>query len=530
MTDRPTVLSSLPSYQSPRRSLFSARKFALMASVVAGLGVAAYGLSPRGPVDIFTSPAHAQVNNDVRKVAQPVGFADIVEHVKPSVISVKVNINEKVSSKDDNNDDSPFQPGSPMERFFRRFGGPDGLPPGLRGNPRGGHGMMTGQGSGFFISADGFAVTNNHVVDGADKVEVTTDDGKVYKAKVIGTDARTDLALIKVEGGSDFPFAKLSDGKPRIGDWVLAVGNPFGLGGTVTAGIVSASGRDIGNGPYDDFIQIDAPVNKGNSGGPAFNTEGEVMGVNTAIYSPSGGSVGIAFSIPASTVKSVIAQLKDKGSVSRGWIGVQIQPVTADIADSLGLKKAEGALVAEPQANGPAAKAGIESGDVITAVNGETVKDARELARTIGGLAPGVSVKLNVLHKGTDKVVNLTLGQLPNTLEAKADNDNNDDDKGSATKGTDVPKLGMTVAPANSVAGAGKEGVVVTEVDPKSAAAERGFKEGDVILEVAGKTVANAGEVREAINAARADSKNSVLMRIKSGGSSRFVAVPLAKG
>ena len=530
MTDRPTDLSSLPSYQAPRRSLFSARKFALMASVVAGLGVAVYGLgSAQGPVDIFTSPAHAQVNNEVRKVAQPIGFADIVEHVKPSVISVKVNINEKVSSKDDNNnEDSPFQPGSPMERFFRRFGGPDGLPPGMRGGPRGGHGAVTGQGSGFFISADGYAVTNNHVVDGADKVEVTTDDGKTYKAKVIGTDARTDLALIKVEGGSDFPFTKLSDGKPRIGDWVLAVGNPFGLGGTVTAGIVSASGRDIGNGPYDDFIQIDAPVNKGNSGGPAFNTEGEVIGVNTAIYSPSGGSVGIAFSIPASTVKSVIAQLKDKGTVSRGWIGVQIQPVTADIADSLGLKKAEGALVAEPQANGPAAKAGIESGDVITAVNGESVKDARELARTIGGLAPGNSVKLNVLHKGADKVVNLTLGQLPNTIEAKADTDN--DDKGSATRGTDVPKLGMTVAPANSVAGAGKEGVVVTEVDPKSAAADRGFKEGDVILEVAGKTVTNAGEVREAINAARSDNKNSVLMRVKSGGSSRFVAVPLAKG
>jgi len=225
----------------------------------------------------------------------------------------------------------------------------------------------------------------------------------------------------------------------------------------------------------------------------------------------------------------VIAQLKDKGSVSRGWIGVQIQPVTADIADSLGLKKAEGALVAEPQANGPAAKAGIESGDVITAVNGETVKDARELARTIGGLAPGAAVKLDVLHKGQDKVVNLTLGQLPNTVEANADTDNNND-KGSATRGTDVPKLGLTLAPANSVAGAGKDGVVVTEVDPKSAAAERGFKEGDLILEVAGKTVANAGDVREAINAARTDNKNSVLMRIKSGGSSRFVAVPLAKG
>jgi serine protease Do len=528
MTDRPIDLSSLPSFRQPSRSLLAARKFALMASVVAGLGAAVYGFGPsHGPVDIFASPAHAQVNNEVRKVAQPIGFADIVERVKPSVISVKVNIAEKLAKDDGgNNDESPFQPGSPMERFFRRFGG-DGLPPGLRANPRG-RGAVTGQGSGFFISADGYAVTNNHVVDSADKVEVTTDDGKTYTAKVIGTDPRTDVALIKVEGGSNFPFAKLSDSKPRIGDWVLAVGNPFGLGGTVTAGIVSASGRDIGNGPYDDFIQIDAPVNKGNSGGPAFDVSGDVMGVNTAIYSPSGGSVGIAFAIPASTVKTVIAQLKDKGSVSRGWIGVQIQPVTPDIADSLGLKKAEGALVAEPQANGPAVKAGIESGDVITAVNGETVKDARELARTIGGLSPGTAVKLNVLHQGQDKVVNLTLGQLPNSLEAKADTD--ESDKGGATRGTEVPRLGLTLAPASSVAGAGKEGVVVTDVDPKSAAAERGFKEGDVILDVAGKSVANAGDVREAIKAARTDNKNSVLMRIRSGGSSRFVAVPLAKG
>src|SRR6478672_5462771 len=531
MTERPVDLSSLPSYGARRRSLFSARKFALMASVVAGLGAAVYGFSPQqGPVDVFTSAAHAQVNTEVRKVERPIGFADIVERVKPSVISVKINIAEKAAKGDDSDnkdDDSPFQPGSPMERFFRRFGGPDGLPPGLRGGPRGGRGPVTGQGSGFFISADGFAVTNNHVVDGADKVEVTMDDGKTFTAKVIGTDPRTDLALIKVDGRKDFPFAKLSDSKPRIGDWVLAVGNPFGLGGTVTAGIVSASGRDIGNGPYDDFIQIDAPVNKGNSGGPAFDTNGEVMGVNTAIYSPSGGSVGIAFSIPASTVKNVVAQLKDKGNVSRGWIGVQVQPVTQDIADGMGLKQAEGALVADPQTDGPAAKAGVEAGDVITAANGQPVKDARELARIIGGFAPGSTVKLDVLHKGQNKVVSMTLGQLPNAQQANADTEA--DGKG-ATRGTDVPSLGLTVAPAGKVDGAGKAGVVITKVEPKSAAADRGFKKGDVILEVAGKSVSKPADVNEVLEAARTDKKSSVLMRLRSGDASRYVAVPLANG
>ena len=505
--------------------LIRARKFALMASVAAGLGAAAYGLTPTFQAgNLFSSPALAQVDKAVRNVQQPVGFADIVERVKPSVISVRVKATEKPSA--DNTDDSPFQPGSPMERFFRRFGGPDGFP-GQRG-PRGGRGPISGQGSGFFISADGYAVTNNHVVDGADSVEVATDDGKTYPAKVIGTDPRTDVALIKVEGRTDFPFAKLSDGQPRIGDWVLAVGNPFGLGGTVTAGIVSARGRDIGSGPYDDFIQIDAPVNKGNSGGPAFDTQGEVVGVNTAIFSPSGGSVGIAFSIPASTVKSVVAQLKDKGTVSRGWIGIQIQPVTADIAESLGMKKAEGALVAEPQADSPAAKAGIVSGDVITAVNGKPIHDARELSRTIGGMAPGATVKLDVVNKGKEKSVDLTLGELPNQREARASVDG---DRGSRPqRGVELGRLGMTVAPANSVAGAGKEGVVVTEIERGSAAAERGFKEGDVILEVGGKTVNSAGDVRDAIQSARSESKNTVLVRVRSGATSRFVAVPLGRG
>jgi serine protease Do len=506
-------------HQAPRRIL-RPRRLALLASV-AGVSMAVLAAAPSGYLP-FNIPALASSAHAAETAQQNVpGFADLVAKVKPAVISVRVKIDgdaengAMVQKEGMNSDESD----NPFDQFSRQFGfrTPDGGPQR--------HEVITGEGSGFFISPDGYAVTNNHVVDGADKVEVTTDAGKTYTAKVIGTDPRTDIALIKVEGGADFPFAKLSEGKSRTGDWVLAVGNPFGLGGTVTAGIVSASGRDIGNGPYDDFLQIDAPVNKGNSGGPAFNMQGEVIGVNTAIYSPSGGSVGIAFSIPASTVKTVIAQLKDKGTVSRGWIGVQIQPVTQDIADSLGMKKPEGALVAEPQPNGPAAKAGIESGDVITAVNGQSINDARELARTIGGLAPGDAVKLDVLHKGKDGVVNLTLGKLPNTQEARADSNS-----GNSSQGMDVPRLGMTVAPATSVAGAGKTGVVVTGVDPKGAASERGFKEGDVILEVAGKSVATPGDVRDAIKTARADNKNNVLMRIRSGDASHYVAMPLGNG
>ena len=330
------------------------------------------------------------------------------------------------------------------------------------------------QGSGFFISADGYAVTNNHVVDKAETVEVTTDDGKTYTAKVIGTDPKTDIALIKVEGRSDFPFVQLAEKQPRIGDWVLAVGNPFGLGGTVTAGIVSARGRDIGAGPYDDFIQIDAPVNKGNSGGPTFDVDGNVIGVNTAIFSPSGGSVGIAFAIPADTVKTVVTQLKDKGPVTRGWIGVQIQPVTADIADSLGLKKAEGALVAEPQADGPAAKAGIQSGDVITAVNGQPVKDARDLAKRIGGLAPGANVKLDVISKGEEKTVTSTLGELPREQSRRAPRSDDGDSPARRCRGS----ASRSRPPATS-AGGGSEGVVVTQVEADGPGAAQGFRTGD---------------------------------------------------
>jgi serine protease Do len=415
------------------------------------------------------------------------------------------------------NNANPFQPGSPMEKFFKQFGFPgipDGMPQGKK--------VISGEGSGFFISPDGYAVTNNHVVDHAKTVQVKTDDGATYKAKVIGTDPKTDLALIKIESDKTFPYVNFAGHEPRVGDWVVAVGNPFGLGGTVTAGIVSARGRDIGSGPYDDYIQIDAPINKGNSGGPAFNMNGNVIGVNTAIFSPSGGSVGIGFDIPATTAKMVVAQLKEHGYVNRAWLGVQIQPVTADIADSLGLKKAEGALVDQPQAASPAAKAGIKAGDVITAVNDKPVKGSRELAQTIGMMTPGTTIKLTLLRRGEAKNMQLTLGKMPNERTAKAETD-------SKTSENGVPHLGLKLAPSSDVAGAGGKGVAVVGVDPDGPAAEHGFQTGDVILDVGGKTVANAADVRRAMSEARAGGKHDVLMRVKTADGTRFVALPIGK-
>ena len=500
----------------PLASMLSARRLALLASA-AGLGAILAFAGPELPLSraqpLLGGAAHAQ------NAQRPVGFADIVEKVKPAVISVRVKMDAGPEASGLSEDENPFGPNSPFRFFFRRFGDAPNIP-GLRGQlPR--HQFTTGQGSGFFISADGYAVTNNHVVDKAESVEVTTDDGKTHHAKVIGSDQRTDLALIKVEDGDNFPYVRLADQAPRIGDWVLAVGNPFGLGGTVTAGIVSARGRDIGAGPYDDFIQIDAPVNKGNSGGPTFDVDGNVIGVNTAIFSPSGGSVGIAFAIPSETVKTVVAQLKDKGSVTRGWLGVQIQPVTTEIADSMGLKSDKGALVAEPQANSPAMRAGIKSGDVITKVNGEVVNDARSLARRISTLSPGASVKLTLVRGGKEEVVTITLGEMPKERQANAGTQERE------LNGGDVPKLGLSLAPANQVAGSSGEGVVVTQVNPDGPAAERGFKTGDIILDVGGATVSTPSEVKKALADAKGAGKKTVLMRVKSEGGTRFVALPI---
>ncbi len=494
-----------------RRRLFLVASTAILGATVLLAGPGGYG-----PTSLSTSVSSAHAADAT--MTHPASFADLVAKVKPAVISVQVKIDNaaKMTSMKQNGDDHfPSSPGAPMDKFFQQFGFQN-LPNGMT------HQIITGVGSGFFISPDGYAVTNNHVVDNAKSVKVTTDDGTIYTAKVIGTDAKTDVALIKVDGKDDFPYVKFADHKPRIGDWVVAVGNPFGLGGTVTAGIVSARGRDIGTSAYDDYIQIDAPINKGNSGGPAFDVNGNVIGVNTAIFSPSGGSVGIGFDIPADTAKMAVTQLKDKGYVTRGWLGVQIQPVTAGIADSLGMKKAEGALVDEPQADSPAAKAGVKSGDVITALNGTTVKNARELARRIGMMAPNTSVKLDILRNSGVRTLTVTLGQMPNEKQANAQRENQNPTSG-------VPYLGLMLAPANEVAGSGNKGVVVTGVDPNGAAAEQGFQTGNVILDVGGKAVASAGDVRNALVDAKNQGKRDVLMRVKAGDATKFVAVPIGQ-
>jgi serine protease Do len=466
---------------------------------------------------VWSTSAHAA---DATSTA-PAGFADLVTKVKPAVISVRVKIDEtaNMASMTEDNEDSravPFAPGSPMEKFFHQFG-EQGQPNGMQR-----HHVITGEGSGFFISADGYAVTNNHVVDHAKSVQVTTDDGTIHTAKVIGVDAKTDLALIKVDGKNDFPFVKFAQHTPRVGDWVVAVGNPFGLGGTVTAGIVSARGRDIGAGPYDDYVQIDAPINKGNSGGPAFDVSGDVIGVNTAIFSPSGGSVGIGFDIPADTAKMVVAELQEHGHVTRGWLGVQVQPVSASIAESLGLKKAEGVIVDERMADSPAAKAGLEAGDVITAINGKPVKDAREFARTVAGLAPNSTIKFDVMRNGEAKSLTATLTQMPDERTAAADTD-------AAAPAANTPHLGLAVEPARDTDGSAQKGVVVTAVEPDSPAAQQGITTGDIILDVNGKQVSNAADIRKAMTEAKDHGKHDVLMRVKTAKATMFVAVPFTK-
>jgi len=441
----------------------------------------------------------------------PSSFADVVEKVRGAVVSVKVKTAETADASEEF-DFPQIVPGDPLERFFKHFHEDGG-----RVVPKKPH-VTQAQGSGFIISADGYVVTNYHVVENATDVAVTLDDGKDLPATVVGTDKKTDLALLKIKEARNYPHVDFATSVPRVGDWVIAVGNPFGLGGTVTAGIISARGRDIGAGPYDDFLQIDAPVNRGNSGGPTFNAQGQVVGVNTAIFSPSGGSVGIGFAIPAETVQTVVAALKEKGVVARGWIGVQIQPVTQEIADSMGLKALKGALVAEAQPGSPASEAGIKSGDVILGIDGERIDGPRELAKKVAALGPGKKADLIYWHDGAEKSVTVKLGSLPEDKEARV--------RPNMKEGNDFFKgLGLTLAPASSVQGAGNQGVVVAEIDPDGAAAQKGMQVGDVILEAGGHPVSKPADVAAALAEAKKDNRKAVLLRVKGSDGTHFVAI-----
>jgi len=497
---------SMPAAPAQQSNRVLARPAVVIVAVIGGWAAAlAYVAGYSGSRIVQATPAVAA---EVSETApRPAGFADVVEKVKPAVFAVKVRIDQGEGT-------GAVMPESFSDQSTPHMGiNPKHLPGngGLR--PR----VETAQGAGFFISPDGYGVTSSHVMERSSHAEITTDDGATYTARLVGSDTQSDLALVKVEGRADFPHVRLADRHPRIGDWVLAIGSPYGLRGTVTAGIISARGRDIGTSPYDDFVQIDAPVNQGNSGGPAIDIDGNVIGVNTAIYSPTGGSVGIAFAVPAEIAKGVVAQLKEKGVVTRGWAGLQIQSMTPDIAESLGLAKPHGALVAETVPSGPAAKAGIAAGDVITSLNATPLKDSRALFRAVAEAAPGSHMAFGLLHDGKERTVQVTLGELPATKPRHISE--------PSTAGT-PPDLGLTLAPASQVRGVGGRGVVVIDAKRRGSG-DHAIAPGDVILEIAGKPVNSAGDVRSAVTNARRGGKRIVMMHLQSGGTSRFVAVPV---
>lgn len=524
--------------RTTRASAFVSSMGAKSRPAVAALALAAViGLGYSGTL----TPARAEVNAATVETPfgrAPLSFADLVDKVRPSVVSVAV-VNDGGASKVAENKSEGKRKGGPnfsipelpedhpLHDFFKNL--PRDLGQGEGARPK----LTQGQGSGFVISQDGYVVTNNHVIDGATKIQVSFDDGKnepvKYDAKLVGTDPRTDIALLKIQSDKTFPAVKLSDKEARVGDWALAVGNPFGLGGTVTAGIVSALARDIGSGPYD-YLQIDAAVNRGNSGGPTFNLDGDVLGVNTAIYSPSGGSVGIAFAVPAKTVNEVVKQLKAGGTVNRGWLGVKIQNVDDDTAAAQGLKESKGAMVSDVTPNGPAAAAGLKAQDTILQVNGDKIADSRDLARKIAEFAPDTPVDVKIWRNNAEQTVKVKLGLFPANAEAalRGDSGEDDDKKGPEQKKQaliELSQLGLTLVPARL--GDGKDGVAIAEVDPGSDAAQKGLKAGDVILEVSGQVVGAPEDVASGVKKAQELKRSAVLLHVKSQDQKRFVAVQL---
>jgi serine protease Do len=484
----------------PRRGPRTLAVALLMTTALVGGGVAASlmpaNAEPTAPIAVTPS------------TNQP-GFGDLVAKVKTAVVNIATT--EKVERT--STQQMPgfnFPPGSPFADMFRDMQ--------RNQHPTPQHAL----GSGFIIDPDGYIVTNNHVVDGASKITVTLTDGTTYPATVKGRDPKTDLALLKIDAKKQLPYVAFGDSdKAREGDWVIAVGNPYGLGGTVTAGIISAHGRNINEGPYDNFLQIDAPINPGNSGGPLFDQSGKVIGIDSAIYSPTGGSVGIGFAIPSSTASKVVAQLRDHGSVERGWLGVEMQPITPELAKAMGRSDHNGVIVVKVQANSPAADADLKQGDVITAVDGNEVKGSRELALSVAGIAKGTTAKFTIWRDGKERTVDVKIGAQPGDQLASADQADQEN------------PVGLSLAPLSNNARSefgledNAHGVVVQDVKPDSRAAESGIQPGDVIVKVGNEAVRNPGEAADRIHEAERAKKDAVPLLVMRNGSTYYLALQL---
>ncbi|MFS8145339.1 DegQ family serine endoprotease [Rhizobium sp. BR 249] len=473
------------------------------------------------PFAVNSSSAFAAPSDTGGVLAASGSFASVVDADKPAVVTITTTMKATDVSADQE---------SPMDEQFRQFFEDQGIPlprpaPQHRGSQ---HAMALG--SGFIINSDGVIVTNNHVIDNAVDIKVTLDDGTELPAKLIGTDPKSDIAVLKIQAPKPLQTIAWGDSdKLKLGDQILAIGNPFGIGTTVTAGIVSARGRDLHSGPYDDFIQIDAPINHGNSGGPLVDRDGNVVGINTAIYSPNGGSVGVGFAIPSDEAKAIVAKLQKDGSIDHGYLGVQIQPVTKDVADAVGLAKTGGALVAAVTADTAAARAGLKPGDIITAVGSETVKTPKDLSRLVADLSPGAKESVSVWRDGKTIDLGVTVGGNENSQKQAAAE--NSDSQG---QNTGQPSLGIGLADLTpdvrqqldlprSVSGA-----VVASVNPDKAAAAAGIQSGDVIVSVNDKPVHNARDVKAAVAEAGKAGRKSVLLLIERDGNKTFVAVPFA--
>ncbi|EHL96179.1 putative serine protease MucD [Acetobacteraceae bacterium AT-5844] len=497
-----------------------------LASLMLVAAVAAAPLA--APLPVLAQPAPAPGPQATPDFNAPTSFAPLARRLLPAVVNIQTTqtLGGNRAGRPDAPDVPQAPPGSPFEELFRDFMERN------RGRPGQPPRRAQSQGSGFIIDASGIIVTNNHVVDGADEINVVLHDNTILKAELVGVDQRTDLAVLRVKPERPLPVVPFGDSdKAEVGDWVLAIGNPLGFGGSVTSGIVSARGRNINAGPYDDFIQTDAAINRGNSGGPLFNMAGEVIGINTAIVSPSGGSIGIGFSIPANLAKNIVQQLRDSGRVRRGWIGVNIQQVNEEIAESLSVPGgARGALVARADENGPAAKAGIQNGDVILRFNGQDVREMRNLPRIVAETSVGSEVPLTVWRNGREHELKITVAELPAEQTADAGASPQQSRPGSALE---LSGLGLRVSPINPEVRERfslreeARGVVVTEVTPGSNAAERGISAGDLILEVQQNRVSTPQEVREQLERLRRQGRPTALLLIENNQGQRFVPLRL---